>query len=313
VIVPGTSDPWLAGMPPGSVASVTDVAPSQSPVQAIGLAIVPGTPLKFSASGLVSNGICGPPFCPFFGPDGGTKPDEFPLFHGTGPENGISDLGSPINALVGVFLGANAPFLSSPPPALDFNGALNQNYLTLSPRLQQVFFIGDGLANASVVQQVIVPFGATRLFLGTADGCCWSDNQGSFTVRIAQVPEPSMVVLLLIGMYCLLVWSYKRTIGCRRVAVPVQFLLAVNVRRLQTLEEQCGILSALLVRTTAAVREWMRQKTEPPAGALQGASYFLCRHPRGTWANLARYRHRTVLIPLRPRSVDEPLQFRPPR
>ena len=82
VIVPGTSDPWLAGMPPGSVASVTDVAPSQSPVQAIGLAIVPGTPLKFSASGLVSNGICGPPFCPFFGPDGVPNLMSFRYFTG---------------------------------------------------------------------------------------------------------------------------------------------------------------------------------------------------------------------------------------
>jgi hypothetical protein len=175
-------------------------------VQVIGLAIVPGTPLTFSASGLVSNGICGPPFCPFFGADGGIKPDEFPLFHGTGPENGISDFGSPINALVGVFLGDSVPSLNSPPPALDFNSQLSQNYLTLSPRVQQVFFIGDGLATANVVQQIIVPLEAKRLFLGTADGCCWSDNQGSFTVRVAQVPEPSVVVLLAIGMCCLLVW-----------------------------------------------------------------------------------------------------------
>ncbi len=205
VLVPGTSDPWLAGMPPGSVASQTDVAPTQSPTQVIGLPIVFGTALTFSASGLVSNGQCGPPFCPFFGPDGGIKPDDFPLFHGTGAENGISNLGSPINALVGVFLDANAPNFSSPPPALDFNSVLNQNFLALSPRVQQVFFIGDGLANESIVQQVIIPFGAARLFLGTADGCCWSDNQGSFTVHIAQVPEPSMVVLLAIGLGCLLV------------------------------------------------------------------------------------------------------------
>jgi hypothetical protein len=210
LIVPGTSDPWLAGMPPGSVASFLDVAPAQSPVQVTGLSIVPGTALSFSASGLVSNGVCGPPFCPFFGPDGGIKPDQFPLFHESGSENGISNLGSPINALVGVFLGPDPPSLQSPPSVLDFNTASRQDYLVLSPLVRQTFFIGDGLASGTTGQQVIVPAGATRLFLGTADGCCWLDNQGAFTVQVAQIPEPATVTLLLVGMCALLVLASAR-------------------------------------------------------------------------------------------------------
>ncbi len=216
VVVPGTSDPWLAGMPPGSVASFGDLAPAQSPVQVTGLSIVSGTALVFSASGLVSNGVCGPPFCPFFGPDGGLKLDQPVLFHEPGQENGISNLGSPINALVGVFLGPDVPSLQSPPPELDFNGAASQNYLVLSPLVRQTFFIGDGLADGVTAQQVFAPAGATRLFLGTADGCCWYDNQGAFTVHVAQIPEPSARALLLIGLCGLLVRGAWRRSGVSR-------------------------------------------------------------------------------------------------
>src|SRR5262245_49267494 len=49
-IVPGTSDPWLAGMPNGSTASLLDIAPAQSPVQVL-LAFLPGDALRFSATG----------------------------------------------------------------------------------------------------------------------------------------------------------------------------------------------------------------------------------------------------------------------
>ena len=209
VMVPGTSDLWLAGMPPGSRASQTDAAPAQSPVQVKDVTIAPGTFLTFSAVGTVSNGLCGPPYCPTFGPDGGIKPDEFPLFHEAGAENGISNLGSPINALIGVFLGPSAPSSNPPPPALNFSSQRSQDYLTISPGVRQAFFIGDGLANGSKVQRVVVPRGATRLFLGTMDGCCWSDNHGSFTVHIgpahiAQIPEPPTRLTLLLGICWLL-------------------------------------------------------------------------------------------------------------
>ncbi|HEY3242752.1 MAG TPA: hypothetical protein VGM03_05305 [Phycisphaerae bacterium] len=46
------------------------------------------------------------------------------------------------------------------------------------PGLRQPFFIGDGLTGtgSGAVQQFLVPDGATRLFLGTIDGCEWSNN-----------------------------------------------------------------------------------------------------------------------------------------
>ena len=74
----------------------------------------------------------------------------------------------PLNALVGVFLGPNPPNDSlAPPPGSNF-----------TPALQQVFLIG-------AKSIVIVPAGATRLFLGTMDGFGWWDNSGAFAVTIS--------------------------------------------------------------------------------------------------------------------------------
>jgi hypothetical protein len=42
IVVPGTSDPWLAGMPDGTMASGSDVAPAQSPILVTGLSLMPG-------------------------------------------------------------------------------------------------------------------------------------------------------------------------------------------------------------------------------------------------------------------------------
>lgn len=184
VTVPGTADPWLAGMPPGSTASITDVAPAQSPVQILGLPIIPGLTLTFQATGLVTDR----PAAPFFGPDGD---DSRLRLHLTGAENGIANVIAPIDALMGVFLGPDQPNLTPAPGALDFGTPASRDYLTLFPALKQVFFIGDGLTSGGVQQQVIVPAGATRLFLGPMDAVEWSNNVGSFTVQVsAVIPEP---------------------------------------------------------------------------------------------------------------------------
>jgi hypothetical protein len=198
VIVPGTSDPWLAGMSSGSRSSLTDVAPAQSPVHLAGDFAQPT--LSFAASGLVSNGGCGLPYCPTNGPDGGETPER-PFFpHDNGAENGISDARIPLNALVGVFLNASQPNLTPAPSPLDFSTPSSRDYLAISPGLKQVFFIGDGLRSTGETQQVLIPAGATRLFLGTMDGCCNNDNSGSFTVHVTGIiPEPSAVFLLSVG------------------------------------------------------------------------------------------------------------------
>jgi hypothetical protein len=197
--VPGTSDPWLAGMPDGSTASFNsgsgepaDVAPAQSPVLVSGIPIVPGTMLVWTATGLV--GHPGDPA----GPDGATLLGS--IMHFTGAENGISDITVPIDSLLGVFLGPSQPDLSPAPGALGFSTEADRDYLSLSPLLQQVFFMGDGVTSGGDQQTIIVPTGATRLYLGTMDGFSWNNNNGSFDVTMAAVPEPATMLLLGSGL-----------------------------------------------------------------------------------------------------------------
>lgn len=197
VTVPGTADPWLAGMPPGSTASSFDSAPAQSPVLVPGT-VVPGTEISLLAAGLVANS---PniihPCCPLVGPDGG-----YFISRERGSENGIASVRAPINSLVGVFLG-ETPASSAPAP-LDF-AMLGTSQASFSPLLGQAFFIGDGVTGTTdgSVQNFIVPLGATRLFLGTMDGDQWTNNIGSFTVTVAgisAVPEPVTWLMLLSGL-----------------------------------------------------------------------------------------------------------------
>jgi hypothetical protein len=53
-LVPAISDPWLAGMPDGSTASIDDVAPDQSPALIPDLAVNPGDVLTFTSKGSVN-------------------------------------------------------------------------------------------------------------------------------------------------------------------------------------------------------------------------------------------------------------------
>lgn len=109
--------------------------------------------------------------------------------------------------LAGVFLGLSAPH-NPVPLRLDFT-TINTSFTSLSPQLDQVFFIGDGLTGdgTGTVQQFNVPVGATRLVLGLVDAPGYSgdpggysDNLGSFTATfILTVPEPSTFALFFIG------------------------------------------------------------------------------------------------------------------
>ena len=192
ILVPGTADPWLAGMPNGSTASGLpgdpsaghDVAPNQSPVLALS-SLQPGSVLTFNVTGSVDH--CGGG-CPGATPDG-----TVPTPHFAGAENGISNITVPVDALVGVFLGANQPNLSTAPGTLDFSSPTSRDFLTLSPLLQQTFFIGDGRTSLNQVQQVVAPAGATRLFFGTMDGFGWFNNTGTLSVTVNSFSqEPSL-------------------------------------------------------------------------------------------------------------------------
>lgn len=72
--------------------------------------------------------------------------------------------------LVGVFLTDTEPRRPAP-PRLDFTN--RERFSLLAPRLGQTFFIGNGKGRS-----YRVPAGATRLFLGFADGFFYKGNPG---------------------------------------------------------------------------------------------------------------------------------------
>ena len=172
--VPGTSSPWLAGMPNGSAGECSDTAPAESPEQATGIQVGSGVVFTFSASG----GAFNYPSGGSIGPEGDTN-----NIYGATPWNGMATISGPKVALLGVFLDDNVPSGFSPPPGLDFSTATERDFLTLQPALRQPFFIGDGLTSGGVTQQFVAPAGAMRLFLGILDNCCY-DNSGSFSVMV---------------------------------------------------------------------------------------------------------------------------------
>ncbi len=178
------------------------------------IAAITGQAFSFNATGCVNyfNGLgCNP--SNGFEPNGG-DPDGSSL----NALAGISGYQGPQGALVGLFLDNNNPVGSSAPTTLDFrSGGIGTSFTSLAPGLGQLFFIGDGSGKTFTA-----PTGATRLFLGIADGFGFSgapgayeDNDGSFQVAVRtsdtteSVPEPTAIAgLLMVGG--LLGWSRRR-------------------------------------------------------------------------------------------------------
>lgn len=153
---------------------------------------------------------------PYFGPDGGAGGTTNLSAFG-----GISGfLSDGMGPLVGVFLDGSVPS-SGAPARLDFTSAtgIGTDFLSITPDLGQIFFIGDGMTSANVFQEFIAPTGATRLALGIPDGFGFSggpgaydDNDGAYRVRIGinevpAIPEPATLVLMGLGLAGI---SYRR-------------------------------------------------------------------------------------------------------
>ncbi|WP_337189237.1 PEPxxWA-CTERM sorting domain-containing protein [Phenylobacterium sp.] len=199
VDVPGKANPFLAGKPDG-YACCGDTAPNASPILAL---------IDFDTSGVITFSAIGG-----FNFSGGTPVASADGNGGTvnmanNPVTGIAGAdGVRWNALVGVFLNDDGP-IANDPPARFATGQMGA--ATISPVLNQIFWIGDGLTGTGIgdVQQFFAPEGATRLYLGSTDGSGWFNNSGVSQVTITYtalptngggvVPEPSTWAMMILG------------------------------------------------------------------------------------------------------------------
>ena len=154
---------------------------------------------------------------PFFGPGGnGSSGSNLTAL------DGISGYLGPQGPLTGVFLDNNIP-TGVAPATLDFtNAGLGTDFLSLTPTLGQIFYIGDGKTTSGDFQTFIAPGGATRLALGIPDGFgfvgapgAYDDNDGSYRIRlgineIPDVPIPAAIWLFGSGLIGLLGFARKR-------------------------------------------------------------------------------------------------------
>ncbi len=216
--IAATSNPWLAGEPTGTTASNPDsgyqgpqvnsnhpwqhdiAGPSGghassgelygSPVQ-VNITLTPGAIITITnVSGNAVNDLTDSDTYTADGSNGGYFATGYhdEASSGTIPsEHGISDISAPLNSMLGVFLTSSQPDNPSTTAAtLDYTTQTARDYTNLSPDLQQMFYAGTGQTSGGTQQEVTIPAGATRLFLGTMDGHEWSNNQGGYTATITQ-------------------------------------------------------------------------------------------------------------------------------
>lgn len=199
--IAATANPFLSGMPAGSVASAInphknpDYAGSSSNMKQsptlVAIPVEEGDVLTFDD---INGNARHDPSDPYYSPDGQLNDighnnlttnynnNYSPNYYN---ENGIADARIPINALVGLFLDDNQPsFTNAPSKNLDFSSSTSRDFQKLTPDVKQIFFIGDGQDSSSNKQQFIVPKGATRLYLATWDFYEWNNNAGSREIVI---------------------------------------------------------------------------------------------------------------------------------
>jgi hypothetical protein len=205
--VPGTANIFSAGL-------ATPVAPGGDGAGTLPILVSvaqnQGNIFQFQASGTIQASDQLPPV----GPDGYTT---YPPMN-VNSYGGVSGYFGTGFALVGVFLTDATPQAPAP-STIDFTSAgLGRNFLTLTPQIGQLFFIGDGLTDGGLTQTFFIPSGATQLYLGVPD-CLdaaggagyYGDNTGSLSVTALQVPEPTSAALLGIGASLLLAFRRRTT------------------------------------------------------------------------------------------------------
>lgn len=224
VTVLGSANPFLAAQPAGTSCCGGDSAPGQSPtLAASGGQLIAGHVLTFSATG----GVSYAGGAPAAGADGDNDGVNYTYRYGMPNDYGTGIAGAQdvnVDGLVGVFV-SGTPGGAAPSP-LNFDpsgGSTGLDFASLSPGLDQIFWIGDGLTGigSGAVQQFTIPTGATGLWLGTVDGSGWFNNSGFLTVTVnglaaAGVPEPATWGLMIMG--CMMVGGGLRA-RSRRLAV----------------------------------------------------------------------------------------------
>ena len=152
----------------------------------------------------------------FNDPDGVGNPQPSFTAPGTAVLSGITAPNA--GFLLGVFVPAGGP-AGAAPAALLFT---DTTFSTLSPLLDQVFFVGDGLTGdgTGTVQNFNVPTNAARLYLGIVDlGGAYGDNSGTYTVNFSQTatpaPEPGSWFQAAAGLFAL-VFIRRQAMSGRR-------------------------------------------------------------------------------------------------
>ncbi len=196
IAVPGTSDPWLAGMPNGTTANYYsafgDSAPAESATQ-IPITLKAGQAINFQFQGSISN-WSGANTYGCNGDSDWCSDNWWAQYDNNNSEHGIANVTAPLASVIGVFLSDSEPDLTPAPAALDFSTAAARQYTSISPLLKQPFFIGDGMCPDGVtLKSIVVPAGATRLYVGCMDFQEWSDNSGSMTTTVTATPLVNLV------------------------------------------------------------------------------------------------------------------------
>ena len=218
ITVNATDDIFGAGQVPGSSIVLDHTTGGGSGTAPNGFGVAGGVAVSFSSvTGSISCPTISSEGCVSLAsgslndPDGKSNTVTGPTSY-SGADN-ISGITAPgVGYLVGVFLASGGPS-GSTPAALDFTsgGSPGTTGLSsLSPQLDQSFFIGDSLAGDGTgsPQSFVAPAGAAMLFLGVVDSLdftfpgFYADNTGTYAVsyNIALVPEPASLLLFAAGL-----------------------------------------------------------------------------------------------------------------